>query len=71
MNVVKAIKSEIFKVSIDLRACETSLETLRVYLESLLDEDPLADPVSPKPEANVAAIQRYATPPAACSRCAF
>jgi hypothetical protein len=67
MDDVKAIKSEIFKVSIDLRACETSLETLRVYLESLLDEDPLGDVVSPLPEANAAAIRRYAQPTAASS----
>ena len=69
MDDQKAIQSEIFKVLVDLRACESSLETLRTYLESLLDDGPLAD-IS-VPQAYAAAIQRYAAPPTAHSRRAF
>jgi hypothetical protein len=58
MDDVKTIKSEIFKVSIDLRACETSLETLRIYLESLLDDDPPEDVVLPMPHAAKAMSSR-------------
>jgi len=61
MDDVKVIKSEIFKVAIDLRACETSLETLRIYLESLLDDEPFGDIVIPAPQAKSAVFQRNAT----------
>ena len=71
MDDQKAIQSEIFKVSVDLRACETSLETLRIYLQTLLDDGPLADAVTSVPQAYAAAIQRYAAPPTAHSRRAF
>jgi hypothetical protein len=69
MDDVKAIKSEIFKVSADLRACETSLETLRVYLESLLDDEP--DAVIPVPQAKTTVFQRYATQRITVSQHAF
>ena len=49
MNDQRTIQSKIFNVSVDLRVCETSLEALRVYLVTLLDDEPHGSSIAHAP----------------------